>query len=364
MKVDAYWRRQAESITNELDVTKTEDVTENPIREPILVEVFDNVTRVVLSNAVTGRSYELKITDNTINIENIDKGIYVAEISTQTDGKYLTKLLLLNTSVKLIFQRKNISIQIIRTDIEGASFISTDRIGFRTEVIGDVSNEILKEISWSVRGINANDGNGSLMSQNIGTFEFTPNPINRPVNGSTYRNPPIQYSVSATLRGLKTEVTLIQDEIDILRQEYVDYNFTFRPTREQIYLTQNSPWNTGNYDYIAAETENRFEEVFNSYNEAWIDYCQEHDINSTGIVFNSAYRNPQRNRHIGGSRNSLHARGRALDLSPTGNHGLGGNIWPLLKQVGIDLGYDANCDRSGTFVNDNCTQANHIHVQW
>ena len=47
-----------------------------------------------------------------------------------------------------------------------------------------------------------------------------------------------------------------------------------------------------------------------------------------------------------------------------GNRVLGGGIWSRIKKVGIILNNDANCDRLGTFVNQNCSSADLIQLQW
>jgi hypothetical protein len=365
MKVGEYWKSQQEStINSNSSVIDSDSVLSSSSQEPVYVTVFDIVVKIEMWNLVTGRSFQSNVSNNILNLKNIDIGVYLIEINTQSGGIYRTKILILASNSNLVFLLNETTINILRTESENDSFVSTDRLKFRLNVIGNINNELLKSIEWNIIGVTENDGNGASMSANAGTFEFNPNPRNRLTNGARIRNLPIRYKLSATLLGLKTEIVLIQDEIDILRQEYIDYDYDFKPSREQIYLSENSEWNTGNYSYIAAEANNRFEEIFNAYNEAWILYCQVNNINSTGLSFGSAFRNPQRNRAVGGSRNSRHARGRALDLSPIGNHGLGGGIWSRIKQVGIILNYDANCDRSGTFVNQNCSSADHIHVQW
>lgn len=150
-----------------------------------------------------------------------------------------------------------------------------------------------------------------------------------------------------------------QDQIDILRQEYLDFGTNFKPERNNVYFDRGI-WNVGNYDYIATESNNNhFQEINNQVVENWQakGYTNE-------IIVSSAYRNPRRNL---GVQNSKRLRGLALDIYPNGAINL--QIWLDLRaaanEVRIDgINVEGHCDRSGTFVDDNCSIANHIHVEW
>ena len=80
--------------------------------------------------------------------------------------------------------------------------------------------------------------------------------------GSRKPNPPLEYEVVAVLpleNGETLQVRLSpttylrQDLEDVLRQEYVDFGTSFRPSRTQISIPGRRTFNTGNYPVIAEE---------------------------------------------------------------------------------------------------------------
>lgn len=83
--------------------------------------------------------------------------------------------------------------------------------------------------------------------------------------GSRTPNPPLEYELVAALpleNGKTLQVRLPpttwlkQDEEDVLRQEYLDFGTSFRPSRAQISVPSRPTFNTGNYSVIAQKDTN------------------------------------------------------------------------------------------------------------
>ena len=114
------------------------------------------------------------------------------------------------------------------------SFVSTDSISLRLAIPGVTVPESgwAMLASWHVKGIGPFSGSGvpdqTLESM---TFAFKPDPGARPTDGSTTRNRPMQYTVSAAFEGIEHFFILVQDDVDLLRQEYIDHNESVVPSR-------------------------------------------------------------------------------------------------------------------------------------
>ncbi len=118
-----------------------------------------------------------------------------------------------------------------RTDAT-QSFISTDTLQFHIEITGAQASSWSSQISWNVTGKSTDSGDGNPNQQTGGdTFSFTPNPTNRPTGCSRVPNEPIMYDLSATLQESSQTYNLVQDETDIMRQEYLDLQAQSVPTR-------------------------------------------------------------------------------------------------------------------------------------
>lgn len=147
-----------------------------------------------------------------------------------------------------------------------ASFLApADRVTVRAQATG--APQLEKQIRWTVTPRNARTGPAVMISSSEGE-ELIFQAASRPdLAGSRQPNPPLEYEVVASLevggKQLQASVPktspLGQDEIDILRQEYLDYQAPFRPTRANVGAPSRSRFNTGNYTLIAEEKPNALE---------------------------------------------------------------------------------------------------------
>jgi hypothetical protein len=190
------------------------------------------------------------------------------------------------------------------------SFLSSDLIEFRVSILGVTIPGSLWEglISWNVSGVGPYAGNGipSQASQSA-AFAFRPNPSNRPISGSTARNRPISYHVAVTIEGTTQYYFLLQDEVDILRQEYLDYGLSPVPGRGEIVARPiDGRLNIGNYNVVvddgSLEALDAIKGMLKRYTEA-----------SVAVV--RGYLSPQR-RKFAGTPSDVRPVDTSLDLAP------------------------------------------------
>lgn len=348
--------------------------------DTITIDLYDDSKKMVLKDNTTGDT--ILTTEVAYNEKNIcglleETGKFTIEIHTSSGGTYTREIEIASLSTTIIFNKIDYDFEVRRvneqneeiidsgTDLVSTSFVSTDEIRLQVRELGpsNLSDDGFSSdaILWSAEGVTPNDGTVDVQASDDNTlYRFIPRPINRPLQRPVRtRNLPIRYTVSATIMGLKKEFALMQDQIDILRQEYIDFGTRFQPQRSNAYL-DNGSWNVGNYDYIVTESDgNHFQTIYDEIVSNWQDKGY-----TDGIIVSSAYRNPRRNP---GVLNSRHLRGLALDIYPAGAITL--QRWLDLRASGNEVIIDglfitAHCDRSGTFVDHDCSLANHIHVQW
>ncbi|OEK08123.1 hypothetical protein A8C32_01290 [Flavivirga aquatica] len=357
---------------------QTLEVTFPRVTDVITIDIYDDVEGLTLTNKSNNYGFSTGVSDNEKKLSSLiqETGYFEIEIHTNSGGIYTKEIEILFLDTTIIFNKINYDFEIKRvneecqkiendgTNLLSTSFISTDivKLQFRELKNYDLLKDgfSFDDIIWETKGLTENDGTVDLEeSGDNAIHSFTPNPINRPTERPVRtRNLAISYKTSITIIGLKKEFTLEQDQVDILRQEYVDFGITFQPQRSNVYR-DNGAWNVGNYDYIVTESDdNHFQTIYDAIVSNW-----EAKGYTDGITVSSAYRNPRRNP---GVINSRHLRGLALDIYPQGVITL--QRWLDLRTSGNEVtevnGVNAHCDRSGTFVDDNCSLANHIHVQW
>ena len=246
------------------------------------------------------------------------------------------------------------SVVITPTSVSGVNtFISTDTITL-TAITSPATPNV--PIQWTVVGLIAASGIQGLPSaqvQNtdstgISTFSFSPAAFKSFVqnrssfwtSGTRNPNPPIAFEVLAewdlnrqafvSRLSQTTLGPLLQDEIDTLRQEYVDYRTIYQggsyiPQRSDVVtsLGKNAPlkYNGGNYGVqLAGWSRHRLPD-----NTAGLPRFDDnlwrrhrHDPRqSAQISINGGYRNPQYNKAISKyPKTSIHMFGGALDLVP------------------------------------------------
>ena len=244
-----------------------------------------------------------------------------------------------------------------RTADASHSFVSTDSINLRTAIPGvTLSRSGWANLhSWEVKGTVPFGGSG-IPSQMLGstTFSFKPNPRERPTAGSTSRNRPLQYTVSATFNGRMEFFILNQDETDILRQEYIDHGEGFVPTRGDCldHRIDNS-FNEGNYNLV----------LDGGMQAALGKVVSEFGGKHGGVQVVGGFRSPQRNKAIGDVHpNNKHTLGRALDLTP---QPLSPSSLLALYEACVRAGYDSSCEAApGKVVSPGSPEGKHVHVDW
>lgn len=262
------------------------------------------------------------------------------------------------------------SISIQRTDNSESTFISTDTPAFTVDT--SQSGADPNTASWQVT--TPSDGNAGPPNPATGTgatFSFQPK-SNNPTAGSLTANPALQYNIQVTAGSYTATAQLTQDEIDTLRQEYVDFEYDDVPQRTDCVQCPaaglDSP-NNGNYGYMldGFGTDHTMESVLQEVTDAAHGPVQ--------IL--GGFRCPQRNANFGGVPQSDHTLGRALDLGP------GNNTLTFLEVcvAAQSLAYvsQAFCEGNphgglqpirpcGTpcpwHNGDPCALVTHIHMQW
>jgi len=230
------------------------------------------------------------------------------------------------------------------------------------------------------------------------TFSFSPAQISAFVNfrkthfaqeGSRAPNDPLDFEVVATALNQTVTLsksgvgTLEQDDIDTLRQEYVDYrtfksNASYTPRRSDVAPSLAGNYNGGNYGVqLAVHMDTSFAAILQAYQSATIT------VNGVSVpmppaaqlLVKSGYRNPQRNKAIGSKfpQTSHHMFGGALDLKPVPSWVRinGKRVWvdmdqalfPVLQQAAATQG-TAIAEIGSKQVNLGTPGEDHIHVEW
>ena len=246
-----------------------------------------------------------------------------------------------------------------RTTEDGQhSFVTTDPLTFRLAIPGMAmeGSGWTTGAQWQVKGVGPFSGsaNPSLVS-NSPTFAFQPSPGPRPTDGSTTRNRPIQYSISASYAGSVQYFLLNQDDRDLLRQEYIDHGEASVPARGDlaVHAIDNS-FNSGNYGVILdGGMQAALDKITTEYKRS---------IKSNVRVV-SGYRSPQRNRAMGDVHpGSPHTQGRAIDIAPEQP---GAQAVIALYQACVRAGYHAYLESApGRPLPLGSAQAKQVHVDW
>lgn len=185
-------------------------------------------------------------------------------------------------------------------------------------------------ISWEVDPVGDQSGTVEQLTGTGSNFEIVPiiGPGVRPIDGSHgVPNAPIAYFITVTIlsegRVTFRDVLVEQSSASILRQEYQDYRSFAGSTVRVPRLALLGPpapatyfepedFNTGNYYPDLSP-----HLVLNGFMQAIADQCRASYNHPVHIE--SAYRNPQRNKAVNGVIDSVHMKGGAVDLQPSGS---------------------------------------------
>ncbi len=187
------------------------------------------------------------------------------------------------------------------------------------------------------------------------TFAFKPNPGTRPTDGSTVRNRPLQYDVSAAFEGIEQHFILVQDDVDLLRQEYIDHGESVVPPRSDfIAHAVDKSFNIGNYELVVDGG------MQAAFDRIGLEYGRE-PRGSLRVV--SGFRSPQRNMATGDFHpKNPHVYGRALDLAPDPSSP---SALEVLYQACVRAGYHSVCEAApGKAVPPGSPDAKHVHIDW
>ncbi|MBI5298699.1 MAG: hypothetical protein HY877_00150 [Deltaproteobacteria bacterium] len=204
--------------------------------------------------------------------------------------------------------KEGLAIYEVKTPSPNSSFISTDALQFRARVEGD--SALSAGIDWK-----SEDGKMTpIASGTLDPAELKNNP-DYPRESLLKANPPSQpqgrkgklsYKITASVedkdRTQQTSILIQQDELDQLRQEYVDMKKNWIPARAG-FTQSGGQFNTGDYTWAI---------VVQGMVEGYQIIAENYSPNPAQI--NSAYRNPVRNLRVGGVPESQHIYGSAVDI--------------------------------------------------
>ncbi len=238
------------------------------------------------------------------------------------------------------------------------SFISTDFIRLQMAIPGVTvaSSGWASLPSWEVKGMSPLSGSGVPNSlPQSSSFAFEPNPGQRPVSGSTSRNRPIQYTVSAEFVGIQRFFILMQDDVDILRQEYLDHKEPTVPARgDCVEHPIDGSFNSGNYAlFIDGGMQAALDKIKLEFGKK--------SQGSLRVV--GGFRSPQRNKALGDLQpGSPHVYGRAIDLVPEPS---GAAQFAALYDASVQAGFHPFCEAApGREVPPGSPETRHVHVDW
>ncbi|MFT3776135.1 MAG: hypothetical protein QM820_63135 [Minicystis sp.] len=183
-------------------------------------------------------------------------------------------------------------------------------------------------ISWEIKPQNKVSGTLKLAKGSATSFSIAPSVASARKalkSGSRTRNEAVGYTVTVTATHLNKSVetgtfTITQDEISILRQEYIDFGGT-PPARDRISLHEGS-YNVGNYRYVVnlSELQDRHDRTISAYRGRAVKVGKTEVAvpSDASVTISSAYRNPRRNVAAGSKYpiTSHHVQGTALDSGP------------------------------------------------
>jgi hypothetical protein len=197
----------------------------------------------------------------------------------------------------------------VTTPSPGYSFVSTDYISLQARVEGVPGFD--SQIDWVVRDGGNNSGPGSPSTGQGASFGFAPNPPDAPGG----RNAPLRYTITAQItldaRTSSDVFTIEQDNLDELRQEYID--LPNRVPLQRSSFDQETPAYSG-LRGSAAEPGRHLWWILRNLN----GYAQSTDHHYAGALNpTSGYRCPKGNAALsesGSAQTSNHQYGQAFDF--------------------------------------------------
>ncbi|MFP2907132.1 hypothetical protein ACLESD_19200 [Pyxidicoccus sp. 3LFB2] len=139
------------------------------------------------------------------------------------------------------------------------SFVTTEETVARAIVRGGEAG-LTERIRWTVKPVGSHTGPASPAEATGAELAFRGTSA-LPITGAREPNPPLEYEVTATLdvEGKTLEAKLPptsfirQEEADIVRQEYLDFGTSFKPTLAHVRVPGRTTLNRGNYSVVVEE---------------------------------------------------------------------------------------------------------------
>jgi hypothetical protein len=213
-------------------------------------------------------------------------------------------------------------------------------------------------LNWTVISNPANQiDSGSvkfITSQSGTTTNFIPNPPPA-IDG---RNGKLSYTIIAGIgNNVLDSVTITQDELDELRQEYVDVmingqiapNLFPLPSRGQFCQATNVSCSSEHFSYAELT-------VNDTYSWAIITPALLNGLEAVRALYGkqmlitSGYRTPAHNKQVGGVVDSTHIRGLAADIAASNC-----TQWNALADA---------AKAAGAWVEGYCNSPTHVHMDW
>ncbi|MDG7023480.1 MAG: hypothetical protein JRN45_03035 [Nitrososphaerota archaeon] len=165
----------------------------------------------------------------------------------------------------------------------------------------------------------------------------------------------MEYDVQVTVGDLTATTKLAQDEIDIIRQEYIDLGAARTPAYDEFGAPVNEAFHSGNYGYI----------MDGGMQSKLDDITQQASALGVNFHVSCGCRNPRNNVCVSHyPTTSHHVWGKALDLKPDP---VSPDNLDLLRQAGLNAGLPVSiCEAQGGAHGVPCDTpgVNHVHVQW
>ncbi len=179
------------------------------------------------------------------------------------------------------------------------------------------------EITWTITPTVGGIRNETPANHKGPLFSFVPDPPAHPAygsGGSDRRSTALSYRIKAAFGVSEDSRTIVQDERDIIRQEYVNHGIAV-PERDEF----NAPIATTNftvaeinntaYSVIFGQPGQFAQAVRDEYNRQIQTRLGLDHTPNYGLTLTSGWRNPERNEAVGGVINSHHQSGDAIDLT-------------------------------------------------
>lgn len=194
-------------------------------------------------------------------------------------------------------------------------------------------------------------------------------------SGSLGANAPLTVVIASLVLGCTAsdQVTISQDERDIIRQEFLEYSITV-PSNLMTKSASSAGTNfsvldvsEADYSLVVGDPGQFMQNIRSSWNQKLKTELSNPNFPDQGLEGTGGWRNPQRNKYVGGHPNSQHMYGTGADLqvlagtiTASGQSLAQLNSW--LKAVGDAIGTGI-CEDGPISTPCNDPGVDHVHIQ-